>query len=685
MARKKQEKKEEKKNPYQHEYGMLSNTAYILGRVRRYCPTLLALMILSLLTIPVVQCLFSFIGKFVIDIVQMQADSADKDFYPLVRVVLIAFAVELTAMLLEAVADNKRWYYMIYTRMQIITERAKKALYMNYEMLEKPDILDMEEKAQEATGGNVNGVEGMMHASVNVGVNLVLLLLTLSTVAVLDWRMLLVLTVIGTLQHLFFRHTVKKDRREVWDKLAPTWRKIHYMQQTTQNFDYAKDIRLFSMKNWLLAKQHGVLMEKQNRMIHSRNLWIRNAAVTNGLIMLSTAVVYAVLIRAVISNGLSIGNFTLYLGLSMTFSSAMTDLLNHLGTLKECSLEVDNFRSFMDLAADGDERSKGSTKVKNSETAKDSEKVKNNEIAKDSEKVKDNETAKDSEKIKDSEKVKGREEESNGDAAYLPIPDADHCIFTFRDVCFRYEGAEKDALHHLNLTFSPGERLAVVGLNGAGKTTFIKLLLRLYDVTSGEILLNGMNIKRFERTSYYRLFAPVFQNVELFAFPMAENVSMLPPERTDKEKSRDCLIRAGLGEKLESLTDGVDTELLKILSDDGIDLSGGERQKLALARALYKDAPVMVLDEPTAALDALAEYRLYRNFDNIIGNKSAIYISHRLSSTRFCHHVAMFQEGEMVEYGSHEELLARNGAYAEMFHIQAQYYQETGKEAAANG
>ncbi len=659
MARKKQEKKEEKKeekkNPYQHEYGMLSNTAYILGRVRRYCPTLLALMILSLLTIPVVQCLFSFIGKFVIDIVQMQADSADKDFYPLVRVVLIAFAVELTAMLLEAVADNKRWYYMIYTRMQIITERAKKALYMNYEMLEKPDILDMEEKAQEATGGNVNGVEGMMHASVNVGVNLVLLLLTLSTVAVLDWRMLLVLAVIGTLQHLFFRHTVKKDRREVWDKLAPTWRKIHYMQQTTQNFDYAKDIRLFSMKNWLLAKQHGVLMEKQNRMIHSRNLWIRNAAVTNGLIMLSTAVVYAVLIRAVISNGLSIGNFTLYLGLSMTFSSAMTELLNHLGTLKECSLEVDNFRSFMDLAADGDERSKGSTKVKSSETAKGSE------------------------------KVKGSEEESNGDAAYLPIPDADHCTFTFRDVCFRYEGAEKDALHHLNLTFSPGERLAVVGLNGAGKTTFIKLLLRLYDVTSGEILLNGMNIKRFERTSYYRLFAPVFQNVELFAFPMAENVSMLPPERMDKEKSRDCLIRAGLGEKLESLTDGVDTELLKILSDDGIDLSGGERQKLALARALYKDAPVMVLDEPTAALDALAEYRLYRNFDNIIGNKSAIYISHRLSSTRFCHHVAMFQEGEMVEYGSHEELLARNGAYAEMFHIQAQYYQETGKEAAANG
>ncbi|MDE6724165.1 MAG: ABC transporter ATP-binding protein/permease, partial [Ruminiclostridium sp.] len=228
--------------------------------------------------------------------------------------------------------------------------------------------------------------------------------------------------------------------------------------------------------------------------------------------------------------------------------------------------------------------------------------------------------------------------------------------------------------------------------NGAGKTTFIKLLLRLYDPTEGVILLNGTDIRKFRRKEYYELFSPVFQNVEVFAFPMAENISMKKTEETDRELSRECAERAGLKEKLDTLKKGVDTELLKIIHDDGIDLSGGEKQKLALARALYKNAPVIVLDEPTAALDALAEYNLYKSFDEIIGNKSAVYISHRLSSTRFCDSIAMFKAGELVEQGTHEELLAKGGAYAEMFEIQAQYYKdennnenaEFGEEAAAS-
>lgn len=157
---------------------------------------------------------------------------------------------------------------------------------------------------------------------------------------------------------------------------------------------------------------------------------------------------------------------------------------------------------------------------------------------------------------------------------------------------------------------------------------------------------------------------------------MSENVSMKRPETTDRTLAEACLVRAGMKEKLENLPDGADTQLLKVLYDNGVDLSGGEKQKLALARALYKDAPIIVLDEPTAALDALAEYDLYRNFNDLIGNKSAVYISHRLSSTRFCDSIAMFKEGEMIEYGSHEELLNAKGAYADMFEIQAQYYKD---------
>ncbi|MCM1537245.1 MAG: ABC transporter ATP-binding protein/permease [bacterium] len=653
MPKDKKKEDQNKKNPYHHEYSMFSNVLYIMKKIRRYCPILGILMIVGMFSQSIAQYLASFIGKFVIDIVQVQAGSAQKDFAPLIRVLLIACAVELVIMLLNAVTGNRCWYYMIHTRMKVITERVQKALSMNYQMFEEPDALDMEEKALEATGGNTNGIEGMMHNIYDFGINAVLLLISLTTVVVLDWRMLIVLGIISAVQHLFFLHTVKKDRREVWDKLAPIWRKTHYMEQSMQNFDYAKDIRLFSMKNWLSKKQHEILMEKQDKMLYSRTLWIYNTAFAHGLSVITTAVIYAVMIFAVVDRDLSIGNFTLYLGLAMNFTMAMGKTFNTLGDIKENSHEVSYFRSFIDMpTADRPGESYTSPSASSDLT----------------------------EKRTDADLSVSTKEKADADQ-FLPIPQTDGYTFTFRNVCFRYAGAKEDALHNLNLTFSAGERLAIVGLNGAGKTTFVKLLCRLYDPTRGEILLNGVDIRMFERNEYFRLFAPVFQNVELFAFPMAENVSMMPPGKTDREKSRECLIQAGLSDKLAELKNGVDTELLKIIHDDGIDLSGGEKQKLALARALYKNAPVMVLDEPTAALDALAEYRLYCNFDKIIGKKSAVYISHRLSSTRFCHHIAMFQNGEMVEYGTHEELLEKGGAYAEMFQIQSQYYQEEGEEA----
>ena len=274
----------------------------------------------------------------------------------------------------------------------------------------------------------------------------------------------------------------------------------------------------------------------------------------------------------------------------------------------------------------------------------------------------------------------GGDEEDGG----ISVPKLDSYEFTFKNVSFRYPKAEAYALKNLNLTVKAGERLAVVGLNGAGKSTFIKLLLRLYEPTEGEILLNGVNVKDYNRHDYYQVFAPVFQTVELFAFPLAENISMQAPDETDTKKAEECLQAAGLKEKLEALPKGVKTEVLKVIYDDGVDFSGGEKQKIALARALYKDAPVVVLDEPTAALDAVAESRLYEDFDKLIGGKTAVYISHRLSSTQFCNHVAMFSGGEMVEYGTHKSLLEQDGEYAKMFRIQAQYYmEESGEEADA--
>ena len=204
----------------------------------------------------------------------------------------------------------------------------------------------------------------------------------------------------------------------------------------------------------------------------------------------------------------------------------------------------------------------------------------------------------------------------------------------------------------------------------------IKLLLRLYEPTEGVITLNGTDIRKFKREDYYKLFAPVFQNVEIFAFPVSENVSMRSEGDTNRDRAERCLREAGLENKLAEMKHGLDTALTNIVEDDGIDLSGGEKQKLALARALYKNADIVVLDEPTSALDAIAEQQLYERFDRMIGRKSAVYISHRLASTRFCDRIAMFKEGRMIEYGTYDELMQKDGEYAKMFNLQAKYYKE---------
>ena len=257
-----------------------------------------------------------------------------------------------------------------------------------------------------------------------------------------------------------------------------------------------------------------------------------------------------------------------------------------------------------------------------------------------------------------------------------PIPALDKFEFRFENVSFKYPGADKFALKNLNIIVKSGKKLAVVGLNGAGKTTFIKLLLRLYEPTEGHIYLNDVDISTYDRDEYYKLFSPVFQEVILFAYPLYLNVSMNTVAETDKERAIKCLEQAGMKEKVAELKNGVDTEVLKVVEDDGVDFSGGEKQKIALARALYKNAPVIVLDEPTAALDALAEAKLYQDFDKMVEGKTAIYISHRLSSTQFCDDVAMFKDAELVEYGTHESLLKAGGPYSEMFNVQAQYYLE---------
>lgn len=616
------EYKDRKDNPLHREFGVWSNTIYILKKLWRYCPSAIPIALTGIVCGSVLGYFWGIFGKYVIDLVQSEG-SVTENTEALWKLVLIAGLTAAALTFGNAFSSNKTWYRFIYVRMQVITERIDRALCLNYQMLERPDVLDVHERATQATGGNSNGVEGMMNLMVTLGRNLVTILVTLAAVSVLDWRLVFCLFLLGVLQYLYHRWIIKLDKREVWDKLASVWRRVNYMSRVTQDFDFAKDVRLFDMSGFLLDKQRQVFAQREERTDYHLDLWYRHMVVSQILYLAGKAFIYAALFFAVLKKGMSIGNFTMYLALAVAFSESLQQFLHRFGDYGRASLEVDDFRSFMEL-------------------------------------------------------------DLEEDADTIPIPQAEEYTIEFHDVSYRYLKAEKDAVSHLNLTLHPGEKLAVVGLNGAGKTTMIKLLLRLYDPTQGYVTLNGTDIRKFKREEYYRLFSPVFQDVEVFAFPMAENVSMKTPEETDRERARNVAFEAGLQEKILSLKKGIDTELLKIVDEEGVDFSGGEKQKLALARALYKAAPVVVLDEPTSALDALAEQQLYERFDRMIGKKAAVYISHRLASTRFCDRVAMFKDGAVIECGSHEELMAKGGEYARMFEVQAQYYQEEqGKEVEA--
>ena len=244
-----------------------------------------------------------------------------------------------------------------------------------------------------------------------------------------------------------------------------------------------------------------------------------------------------------------------------------------------------------------------------------------------------------------------------------------------RNVSFRYPGSEAWALRGVSARLCAGDKVAIVGPNGSGKTTLIKLLCRLYDPDEGEILLNGIDIRKYDYEEYLRLFSVVFQDFRLLAFPLGENVAA--SQDVDAQRARECLARAGLGGRLAAMPDGLETPLYK--EAGGVEVSGGEAQKIALARAVYRHAPFIVLDEPTAALDPVAEFEVYSRFDEIVGERTAVYISHRLASCRFCRAIWVFDGGRLVQQGAHEALLGEEeGLYARLWRAQAQYYRREG-------
>jgi ATP-binding cassette subfamily B protein len=242
----------------------------------------------------------------------------------------------------------------------------------------------------------------------------------------------------------------------------------------------------------------------------------------------------------------------------------------------------------------------------------------------------------------------------------------------FEHVSFKYPGSEQYVIKDLNLSFVIGEKMAIIGKNGSGKTTFIKLLARLYDVTEGCIKVNGIDIRKYDYNEYCNLFSVVFQDFAVFDFPLGEVLAC--ENKVDENQAMDALNRAGLGERVSRLSDGLKTYVGKGFNENGVSFSGGELQKIAIARAIYKDAPFVIMDEPTAALDPEAEAEVFEGFDKMVGKKTAIYISHRLASCKFCENILVFDQGQVVQHGTHEELEREEGLYRELWNAQAQYY-----------
>lgn len=423
---------------------------------------------------------------------------------------------------------------------------------------------------------------------------------------------LLVLAVIG------LRLLADRRSRKLWDKwrprYAPIMRRIQYMMGLMKNSGWGKEVRLNHLKDWLNEKleavEHGYIKTCTG---HNMSLQ-RNNVLPELAAMIQESVIYLLLAYKVVFSGMSIGDFSMYLTSIKTFADAARGIAGAFSQLLQCDLFAGEFRYCAEIA------------------------------------------------------VAGRKEFPE-----LSIPEGQPLTLEFRDVSFRYPQAEKMVLEHVSLTLREGESLSVVGLNGAGKTTFIKLLCRLYEPAEGEILLNGININRIPYEEYAARLGVVFQDFRLFAFSMEENITM--GFSAGAKTVEECVEKSGLQGKLSSLSRGLQTNLSKEFDEKGIEFSGGEGQKLALARVLYKDAPVIILDEPTAALDPLAEYELYRRFHELVQGKCAVYISHRLSSTRFTDKIAVFDQGHVAEYGSHRELMSRQeGLYASMYRMQAQYY-----------
>lgn len=504
----------------------------------------------------------------------------------------------------------------ITVRSAIIAAINRKAATTSYPNVGDEKFRKLQSKSSEAVSSNSSATEAVWTTITELVKNIIgfaIYLALLSTLQPVIILVILATTLVGYFVSKRINEYGYRHRDEVEDYENKLW----YAARASQDAKAAKDIRIFNLKPWLnevTDKAYSAYVAFHRR---ANGVYFWGSVVDLVLAFLRNGLAYAYLINLVLRDGLSASQFLLYFSAVGGFTGWVTGILGNLSTLHIQSLDLSVVREFLEFP----------------------------------------------------------EQFSLDDGkAIQPNPMGKYEI-ALENVSFKYPGSDSYILKDVNLTLHAGEKLAVVGLNGAGKTTIVKLLCGFYDPTEGRVTLNGVDIREFRRRDYYKLFSAVFQSFSLLAATVAANVAQSEDD-IDMQRVRECCSMAGLTQKIESLPDGYETLMNREVYEDAVMLSGGETQRLMLARALYKNAPLIMLDEPTAALDPIAEAELYQKYGDMTAGKSSVYISHRLASTRFCDRIVFIEGGGIAEEGTHSELLAKGGRYAELFEVQSRYYKE---------
>ena len=528
---------------------------------------------------------------------------------------LFTLALLIFAGVFQYVGDNAM-YARIDIRTRILEELDRKASTTSYPNALDPAALKLQETAVDCIQmGNAGAGEHIWETLIDLLKNLLGFVIYLLLLRNLDLRLLLVVIVTAALSFLttrWVRIWVNLHREE----LGTHHKKIGYIGNKMGAADIGKDMRIFGMRPWIDEIYTGVMRMYEGYLNRMGMAYFFGEAVGIVFTVARNGIAYFVLIRMALEGDLSAAQFLLYFTAVTGFTSWITGILGKCADLyKEC-LDLSCVLEYLNWPEPF--RFEGG----------------------------------------------------------VPIPEGKGgCELRLEHVSFRYPGADADTIHDLTLTVRPGEKLAVVGLNGAGKTTLVKLLCGFFDPTEGRVLFNAVDVREFNRQEYYEKFSAVFQEYSELDITVAENVAQAV-EGIDRERVADCLEKAGLTGAVEKLPHGLDTHVGRKVYLDGVLFSGGQTQRLMLARALYKNGDVLVLDEPTAALDPIAESDMYQKYNEMAAGRTSVYISHRLASTRFCDRIVYLKDGGIAEEGTHEALLALSGGYADLFEVQSRYYRE---------